>query len=61
MYYDQFAWARTYFGTRLIRQARQKAVGLAPAAEGQPSDTPLSRAAGEAFGAPIDIYLRKFP
>ncbi len=49
IYDDQFAWAMSFFGTSLLRQARQKAISLPPAVEGEHPDTPLSKAAGEAF------------
>ncbi len=49
LYDDQFAWAMTFFGTSLLRQARQKAITLPSAAEGQAPDIPLSKVAGEAF------------
>lgn len=46
----QFELAQEQFGINLLRQARQRASELPPAAHGQPPDTPLSEAASEAFG-----------
>lgn len=46
----QFELAQEHFGINLLRQARQRASELPPAAHGHPPDTPLSEAASEAFG-----------
>ena len=47
----QFELAQESFGINLLRQARQKASELPPAAHGQPPDTPLAEVASEAFGS----------
>ncbi len=46
---EEFAWVMSFLGGRLLRQARQKAMSLPPAAEDQSPELTLSKAAREAF------------
>ncbi len=60
LYDDQFAWAMTFFGTSLLRQASQKVTSLSPLMEDQPPDAPLSKVAGEAFDRLLE-YVYALP
>jgi len=50
----QFVQSQESFGVSLLRQARQKARELPPAAEGEHPDTPLSDAASDTLGDLIE-------
>jgi len=63
----QFELAQESFGINLLRQARQKASELPPAAHGQPPDTPLPKprakpsgvCLGHVFALPEDNGSRR--
>jgi len=54
---SHFVQSQESFGASLLRQARQTATELPPAAEGEQPDTPLSEAANDALGHLIEHIL----